>query len=106
MACRTLADHFLKGYTATPLAVMKLIQFVRPDPSGRVRAGQMSESASEPLIAVHVCKACGAATDRSAVNPDNTITGLVKCSHCGFEGDLNIEIRGKDSKRPPSKATG
>lgn len=60
---------------------------------------------NDQLIATHVCKVCGSATERSAVNPDNTITGLVKCPHCGHEGDLNIEIRDKNSKRPPGKAS-
>jgi len=64
----------------------------------------MIENANQPLIAVHVCKGCGAAIERCAVNPDNTITGLVKCPHCGHEGDLNIEIQSKSTKRPPAKA--
>jgi ribosomal protein L32 len=64
----------------------------------------MRDETTEPLIAVHVCKVCGTATERSAVNPDNTITGLVKCPSCGHEGDLNIEIRGKSTMRPPVSA--
>lgn len=65
----------------------------------------MSDTMDGKLRPVHVCKFCGAATERSDVNPDNTITGLVKCSNCGHEGDLNIEIRGASTKRPPAKAT-
>jgi hypothetical protein len=63
----------------------------------------MNEVPNEPLTAVHVCKLCGAATERSAANPDNKITGLVKCASCGHEGDFNIEIRGKSTKRPPTR---
>lgn len=59
----------------------------------------MSENTKSYLVAVHVCKACGVATARSDVNPDNTITGLVKCPRCRHEGDLNIEIRAAAAKR-------
>lgn len=65
----------------------------------------MAKDASDELIAVHLCKVCGATTERSAVNPDNTITGFVKCPHCGHEGDLNIEIRSLNGRRPPRKVS-
>ena len=78
---------------------MEVTQSLRLTVAGLTWVNDMSESTNEPLIAVHVCRVCGAATERSAVNPDNTITGLVKCPSCGHEGDLNIEIRPKSTKR-------
>ncbi len=64
----------------------------------------MMENSDEHLIAVHVCKACGALTERSSVNQDSVFSGLVKCCQCGQERDLNIAILGKSAKRPPEKA--
>lgn len=65
----------------------------------------MSKYPDEDLSAVHVCQACGATTERAAVEAESIITGLIKCPNCGHEGDLNIEIRGKSAKRPPRRAT-
>jgi hypothetical protein len=45
------------------------------------------------LVAMHICRECGAATERSCVNPESIISGLVKCLRCGYEGQLTIEIR-------------
>jgi transcription elongation factor Elf1 len=65
-----------------------------------------SPNNDEPLIAVHVCKSCGAATERSDVNAESVITGLVQCRVCGAERELNIEIRNQSGlvKRPPARA--
>lgn len=44
---------------------------------------------------------CGATTEREQVNPDSMISGLVKCTRRGSEGDLNIEIiERQDAARP------
>ena len=58
------------------------------------------------LVAVHVCRECGVATERSKVNDDSVFTGLVRCPSCGHEGNLNLEIHGNQQlqKKPPSKA--
>jgi predicted RNA-binding Zn-ribbon protein involved in translation (DUF1610 family) len=65
----------------------------------------MSSHPDEELAAVHVCQACGTAIERSAVEPESLISGLIECPNCGHEGDLNIEIHGKSTKRPPTRAT-
>jgi hypothetical protein len=44
------------------------------------------------LSAVHVCRSCGAGTERSGVSLESMINGLVRCRACGYEGPLNIEI--------------
>jgi DNA-directed RNA polymerase subunit RPC12/RpoP len=44
------------------------------------------------LSAVHVCRSCGAGTERSGVSLESMINGLVRCRACGHEGPLNIEI--------------
>jgi hypothetical protein len=44
------------------------------------------------LSAVHVCRSCGAGTERSGVSLESMINGLVRCHACGYEGPLNIEI--------------
>jgi DNA-directed RNA polymerase subunit RPC12/RpoP len=67
--------------------------------------GHMSTYPDEELKAVHVCQACGTVIERSAVEAESIITGLIKCPNCGHTGDLNIEIRGISMKRPPVRAT-
>ncbi len=52
------------------------------------------------LVAVHVCKACGAALERDQVQPEDLLSGLISCLNCGKPGPLNIEIVGP-KKRPP-----
>jgi DNA-directed RNA polymerase subunit RPC12/RpoP len=64
----------------------------------------MSKHPDEELIAVHVCQSCGAAIERTAVEPESIISGHIRCPSCGHEGDLNIEIRGSITKRPPTRA--
>jgi len=64
----------------------------------------MSQHRDEELIAVHVCQTCGTAIERAAVEPESIITGLISCPNCGHDGDLNIEIRGALTKRPPKRA--
>jgi hypothetical protein len=64
----------------------------------------MSKYPDEELAAVHVCQACGTSVERSAVEPESLITGLIKCPNCGHESNLDIEIRGKSTKRPPTRA--
>jgi uncharacterized Zn finger protein len=44
------------------------------------------------LSAVHVCRSCGAGTERTEVSLENMINGLVRCRACGHEDPLNIEI--------------
>jgi DNA-directed RNA polymerase subunit RPC12/RpoP len=44
------------------------------------------------LSAVHVCRSCGAGTERSGVSLESMINGLVRCRACGHEDPLNIEI--------------
>ena len=57
---------------------------------------------NDRLIAVHICRICNAATAREQVNPESMISGLVKCTQCGSESDLNIEIIERpDVPRPP-----
>jgi predicted RNA-binding Zn-ribbon protein involved in translation (DUF1610 family) len=63
------------------------------------------EGAEEQLIAVHVCKSCGAATERSAVYAERTISGLINCPVCGYKGDLNLNIQSISKKCPPAKVT-
>ena len=53
------------------------------------------------LVAVHVCKACGAALERAQVQPEDLLSGLISCPNCGKAGPLNIEIVGPTKKRPP-----
>jgi DNA-directed RNA polymerase subunit RPC12/RpoP len=65
----------------------------------------MSKHTDEELTAVHVCQVCGTEIERAEVEPESMITGLIKCPNCGHAGDLNIEIRGKPTKRPPTRAT-
>jgi transcription elongation factor Elf1 len=60
-------------------------------------------SSQEEFIAVHLCKTCGAVTERSAVNADSIFSGLIKCASCGQEHDLNIQIIENSAKRPPAK---
>jgi transcription elongation factor Elf1 len=64
----------------------------------------MTQSTNEELIAMHICESCGAATERMAVNQESVFTGLIKCSNCGQERKLNIEIRGHSTKRPPERS--
>jgi hypothetical protein len=52
--------------------------------------------AAAQLSAVHVCQDCGAGTRRYEVPLESVINGLVRCSTCGYEGPLNIEIRSED----------
>jgi hypothetical protein len=44
------------------------------------------------LSAVHVCRSCGAGTERSGVSLESMINGLVRCRACGYEGPLNVQI--------------
>jgi ribosomal protein L32 len=48
--------------------------------------------AAAQLSAVHVCQNCGAGTRRSHVPLESVINGLIRCSACGYEGPLNIEV--------------
>jgi predicted RNA-binding Zn-ribbon protein involved in translation (DUF1610 family) len=53
----------------------------------------MNCTSQGPLIVVHVCRSCGEVTERSQADHQCLINGLVRCPHCGYEGDLDIEIR-------------
>jgi DNA-directed RNA polymerase subunit RPC12/RpoP len=53
------------------------------------------------LVAVHVCKTCGANLERAQVQPEDLLSGLISCPNCGKAGPLNIEIVGPTKKRPP-----
>ena len=71
---------------------------------GMVTSGPAREEPDAELKAVHVCQACGTTVERAAVEPESMISGFIKCPNCGHDGDLNIEIRGKSTKRPPARA--
>jgi hypothetical protein len=58
---------------------------------------------AEQFEAIHICRVCGAATERKNVNPGSLISGLIACSHCGHESHLNLEIRGIGEKRPAAR---
>jgi len=62
----------------------------------------MSDITSQRLVAVHVCTECGGATERANANQDSLITGLIRCSHCGHEAALNVEIRDRQGKKAPA----
>ena len=44
------------------------------------------------LSVVHVCQHCGVETLHDDVNGDAAVTGVVRCSTCGFEGPLQVSI--------------
>lgn len=45
------------------------------------------------LLHFHVCKYCGAATCREALEGRSLTSGILLCPSCGIEGPLNVEIR-------------
>ena len=57
------------------------------------------------LTAVHLCKSCGAATERAQIPPESLISGVIPCAKCGHESALNLEIIEPSAKRPPSRDT-
>ena len=48
------------------------------------------------LTAVHVCVNCGRLSSRNDVDGAPTPSGVFKCSLCGYEGPLHVEIRQLD----------
>ncbi len=56
------------------------------------------------MVAVHVCKFCGAPVERAQIQPEDLLSGLICCPKCGKEGPLNIEIIGPSKKRPHKAA--
>lgn len=48
------------------------------------------------LVAVHVCIKCGQISERRDVDGLPHPSGIFKCSACGYEGQLNVEIREYD----------
>ena len=56
-----------------------------------------------PLIAVHLCKFCGAAIERAMIAPEALISGVISCPKCGRESALNLEIIEPSVKRPPTR---
>ena len=49
----------------------------------------------EKLVPVHVCLGCGKPSRRSETDGVPNPSGVFKCSDCGYEGPLNIEIRSR-----------
>lgn len=45
------------------------------------------------FVPVHVCSGCGKPSRRSDFDGFPNPSGIFKCSACGYEGPLNIEIR-------------
>ncbi len=45
------------------------------------------------LVPVHVCLSCGKSSRRSEAGGVPSPSGMFKCSDCGYEGPLHIEIR-------------
>ena len=50
----------------------------------------------QTFVPVHVCLRCGKSSRRADVEGAPTPSGIFRCSVCGYEGPLNIEIRGLD----------
>ena len=48
---------------------------------------------STKLMPVHACLGCGKASRRLDSDGVPNPSGIFKCSACGYEGRLNIEIR-------------
>ena len=57
------------------------------------------------LLAVHLCKSCGAATERVQIAPEALISGVIQCPICSRESALNLEIIEPSVKRPPTRDT-
>jgi predicted RNA-binding Zn-ribbon protein involved in translation (DUF1610 family) len=51
------------------------------------------DNSHDPLVHVHVCVHCGGASRREQFEDRAQTTGIYRCSKCGKEGPLNIEIR-------------
>jgi hypothetical protein len=65
----------------------------------------MAEGNDRIFVPVHICRECGDVTERKDVTPTSLISGLIACRSCGHESQLNLEIRGTDEKRPPTRET-
>ncbi len=55
--------------------------------------GEHTVLRSQKLVPVHACLGCGKASRRSDSDGVPNPSGIFKCSACGYEGRLNIEIR-------------
>ncbi len=53
----------------------------------------MSELQRSKLIAVHLCRKCGAVVRRDQWGGAPTSSGIFRCLVCGSEGGLNVQIR-------------
>lgn len=65
----------------------------------------MNPDNDSKLIAVHVCKSCGAKMDRAWIAPEAIISGVIPCKECGVQAALNLEVRGVTTKLPPGRET-
>jgi hypothetical protein len=54
--------------------------------------------AKEP-IHVHICTSCGNVSRRDDPDGVPDLTGVFRCSQCGHEGPLNIQIIDSDDPR-------
>jgi len=60
----------------------------------------------DPWIHVHVCIHCGGASRREEFEDRAQTTGIYRCSKCGKEGPLNIQIHAVDTSENDSQKTG
>jgi ribosomal protein L37AE/L43A len=51
------------------------------------------EVTQKKFVPVHVCLSCGKPSRRSDIDGVPNPSGIFKCSACGYEGQLNIEVR-------------
>ena len=56
-------------------------------------SGEHTVVTPKKLVPVHACLSCGKASKRSDTDGVPNPSGIFKCSACGYEGRLNIEIR-------------
>jgi DNA-directed RNA polymerase subunit RPC12/RpoP len=59
----------------------------------------------DPFVHVHVCVRCGSTFRREEFEDRADTTGIYRCSKCGVEGPLNIEIRAVDTLENDSGKT-
>jgi predicted nucleic acid-binding Zn-ribbon protein len=77
-----------------------------------VKAGESKKEPGAPLIHVHVCVHCGGVFRREVFEGRPLTSGIFPCPKCGFEGPLNVEIRGAEEPKartadsPPEPSSG
>ncbi len=53
----------------------------------------MENGTAIPLIAVHVCRSCGAVVRRSDAAGAPNASGIFRCPVCSAEGPLNLQVQ-------------